>query len=177
MVDLCMDKPICYIIFQPKGKSSLIAFISFLSFCLAFHFYSAAELRKLEGLKTVAMTTNGMNLARLLPNLKEAGLDLINISLDSLVPAKFEFIVRRKGMEASSVYQCQLCETYDQNTNSVRRLRGKKRHHEAIADWRCSLGVYNHKSVRWSVRYFLNPYVFRKYEGDCDLVMVEAIWV
>ncbi|KAG7466057.1 hypothetical protein MATL_G00160800 [Megalops atlanticus] len=56
-----------------------------------------AELRKLEGLKTIAVTTNGMNLARLLPGLKEAGLDLINISLDSLVPAKFEFIVRRKG--------------------------------------------------------------------------------
>ncbi|XP_070698825.1 molybdenum cofactor biosynthesis protein 1 isoform X2 [Pempheris klunzingeri] len=56
-----------------------------------------AELRKLEGLKTIAVTTNGMNLARLLPKLKEAGLDLINISLDSLVPAKFEFIVRRKG--------------------------------------------------------------------------------
>ncbi|XP_039993970.1 molybdenum cofactor biosynthesis protein 1 isoform X1 [Xiphias gladius] len=56
-----------------------------------------AELRKLEGLKTIAITTNGMNLARLLPKLKDAGLDLINISLDSLVPAKFEFIVRRKG--------------------------------------------------------------------------------
>ncbi|XP_019940737.2 molybdenum cofactor biosynthesis protein 1 isoform X1 [Paralichthys olivaceus] len=56
-----------------------------------------AELKKLEGLKTVAVTTNGMNLARLLPKLKDAGLDLINISLDSLVPAKFEFIVRRKG--------------------------------------------------------------------------------
>uniref|UniRef100_A0A3Q3JRX9 Molybdenum cofactor biosynthesis protein 1 n=1 Tax=Monopterus albus TaxID=43700 RepID=A0A3Q3JRX9_MONAL len=56
-----------------------------------------AELRKLEGLKTIAVTTNGMNLARLLPRLKHAGLDLINISLDSLVPAKFEFIVRRKG--------------------------------------------------------------------------------
>ncbi|XP_069578403.1 molybdenum cofactor biosynthesis protein 1 isoform X1 [Brachyistius frenatus] len=55
------------------------------------------ELRKLDGLKTVAVTTNGMNLARLLPKLKDAGLDLINISLDSLVPAKFEFIVRRKG--------------------------------------------------------------------------------
>ncbi|XP_061599885.1 molybdenum cofactor biosynthesis protein 1 isoform X2 [Cololabis saira] len=55
------------------------------------------ELRKLEGLKTIAVTTNGMNLARLSPKLKEAGLDLINISLDSLVPAKFEFIVRRKG--------------------------------------------------------------------------------
>ncbi|KAM8737261.1 molybdenum cofactor biosynthesis protein 1 isoform 2-T2 [Acanthopagrus schlegelii] len=56
-----------------------------------------SELRKLEGLKTIALTTNGMNLARLLPKLKDAGLDLINISLDSLVPAKFEFIVRRKG--------------------------------------------------------------------------------
>ncbi|XP_077436890.1 molybdenum cofactor biosynthesis protein 1 isoform X2 [Vanacampus margaritifer] len=56
-----------------------------------------AELRKLEGLKTIAVTTNGMNLARLLPRLKDVGLDLINISLDSLVPAKFEFIVRRKG--------------------------------------------------------------------------------
>ncbi|KAM7376610.1 hypothetical protein PAMP_006333 [Pampus punctatissimus] len=56
-----------------------------------------AELRKLEGLKTIAVTTNGINLARLLPKLKDAGLDLINISLDSLVPAKFEFIVRRKG--------------------------------------------------------------------------------
>lgn len=51
----------------------------------------------MEGLKTIAVTTNGMNLARLLPKLKEAGLDLLNISLDTLVPAKFEFIVRRKG--------------------------------------------------------------------------------
>ncbi|KAI4803931.1 hypothetical protein KUCAC02_025576 [Chaenocephalus aceratus] len=56
-----------------------------------------AELRKLEGLKCIAVTTNGMNLARLLPKLKDTGLDLINISLDTLVPAKFEFIVRRKG--------------------------------------------------------------------------------
>uniref|UniRef100_A0A672HS17 Molybdenum cofactor biosynthesis protein 1 n=1 Tax=Salarias fasciatus TaxID=181472 RepID=A0A672HS17_SALFA len=55
------------------------------------------ELRKLEGLKTIAVTTNGINLARLSPKLKDAGLDLINVSLDSLVPAKFEFIVRRKG--------------------------------------------------------------------------------
>ncbi|KAJ7340967.1 hypothetical protein JRQ81_004254 [Phrynocephalus forsythii] len=57
-----------------------------------------AEIRKLEGLQTVAVTTNGINLARLLPRLKEAGLNAINISLDTLVPAKFEFIVRRKGL-------------------------------------------------------------------------------
>ncbi|XP_061221984.1 molybdenum cofactor biosynthesis protein 1 isoform X2 [Neopsephotus bourkii] len=55
------------------------------------------QLHKLEGLKTIAVTTNGMNLTRLLPRLKEAGLNAINISLDTLVPAKFEFIVRRKG--------------------------------------------------------------------------------
>ncbi|NXP06269.1 MOCS1 protein, partial [Thinocorus orbignyianus] len=55
------------------------------------------QLYKLEGLKTIAVTTNGINLARLLPRLKEAGLNAINISLDTLVPAKFEFIVRRKG--------------------------------------------------------------------------------
>uniref|UniRef100_A0A672TCZ1 Molybdenum cofactor biosynthesis protein 1 n=1 Tax=Sinocyclocheilus grahami TaxID=75366 RepID=A0A672TCZ1_SINGR len=56
-----------------------------------------AELRKLEGLKTIAVTTNGMNLTRLLPSLKKAGVDLLNISLDTLVPAKFELITRRKG--------------------------------------------------------------------------------
>ncbi|NXI71087.1 MOCS1 protein, partial [Anseranas semipalmata] len=55
------------------------------------------QLYKLEGLKTIAVTTNGINLARLLPRLKEAGLNAINISLDTLVPAKYEFIVRRKG--------------------------------------------------------------------------------
>ncbi|PKK26733.1 molybdenum cofactor synthesis 1, transcript variant X2 [Columba livia] len=55
------------------------------------------QLNKLEGLKNIAVTTNGINLARLLPRLKEAGLNAVNISLDTLVPAKFEFIVRRKG--------------------------------------------------------------------------------
>ncbi|XP_076834627.1 LOW QUALITY PROTEIN: molybdenum cofactor biosynthesis protein 1 [Brachyhypopomus gauderio] len=55
------------------------------------------EMRKFEGLKTIAVTTNGLNLVRLLPGLERAGVDLLNVSLDSLVPAKFEFIVRRKG--------------------------------------------------------------------------------
>eukprot|EP00057_Strongylocentrotus_purpuratus_P023045 XP_011677519.1 PREDICTED: molybdenum cofactor biosynthesis protein 1 isoform X2 [Strongylocentrotus purpuratus] len=54
-------------------------------------------LRELEGLKQIAMTTNGVTLAKRLPALKKAGLDLINISIDTLVPQKFEFISRRKG--------------------------------------------------------------------------------
>ncbi|XP_047413379.1 molybdenum cofactor biosynthesis protein 1 isoform X1 [Sciurus carolinensis] len=56
-----------------------------------------AQLHRLEGLQTIGITTNGINLVRLLPPLQKAGLTAINISLDTLVPAKFEFIVRRKG--------------------------------------------------------------------------------
>nr|CAD1831317.1 unnamed protein product [Ananas comosus var. bracteatus] len=55
------------------------------------------HLSSLKGLKTLAMTTNGIVLAKKLPKLKECGLSAINISLDTLVPAKFEFMTRRKG--------------------------------------------------------------------------------
>ncbi|KAK3444068.1 hypothetical protein EUGRSUZ_A00275 [Eucalyptus grandis] len=57
------------------------------------------QLSSLKGLKTLAMTTNGITLARKLPKLKEFGLNSINISLDTLVLAKFEFLTRRKGHE------------------------------------------------------------------------------
>ncbi|KAJ8645238.1 hypothetical protein MRB53_006986 [Persea americana] len=57
------------------------------------------QLSNLKGLKTLAMTTNGIVLAKKLPKLKECGLSSINISLDTLVPAKFEFMTRRKGHE------------------------------------------------------------------------------
>ncbi|KAK7323894.1 hypothetical protein VNO77_27396 [Canavalia gladiata] len=55
------------------------------------------ELSNLKGLRTLSMTTNGIALARKLPKLKECGLTSLNISLDTLVPAKFEFMTRRKG--------------------------------------------------------------------------------
>lgn len=55
------------------------------------------QLSSLKGLKTLAMTTNGIALARKLPKLKECGLSSLNISLDTLVPAKFELMTRRKG--------------------------------------------------------------------------------
>lgn len=57
------------------------------------------QLSNLRGLKTLAMTTNGITLANKLPRLKECGLSLLNISLDTLVPAKFEFMTRRRGHE------------------------------------------------------------------------------
>ncbi|XP_016468707.2 GTP 3',8-cyclase, mitochondrial isoform X1 [Nicotiana tabacum] len=55
------------------------------------------QLSSLKGLKTLAMTTNGITLGKKLPKLKDSGLNLVNISLDTLVPAKFEFMTRRKG--------------------------------------------------------------------------------
>lgn len=58
-----------------------------------------SDLSNLKGLKTLAMTTNGIALARKLPKLKECGLSSVNISLDTLVPAKFEFLTRCKGHE------------------------------------------------------------------------------
>lgn len=57
------------------------------------------RLSNLKGLKTLGITTNGLTLARKLPKLRECGLSSINISLDTLIPAKFEFMTRRKGHE------------------------------------------------------------------------------
>lgn len=54
-------------------------------------------MKQLDGLRTLAITTNGLILQRQLPALREAGVDLLNISLDTLVPTKFELLTRRKG--------------------------------------------------------------------------------
>ncbi|CAG8654929.1 3709_t:CDS:2, partial [Paraglomus occultum] len=58
------------------------------------------ELNKLKplGLQTIAMTSNGIALPKKLPQLVENGLNLLNISLDTLDPLKFELITRRKGL-------------------------------------------------------------------------------
>ncbi|CAG8697312.1 22312_t:CDS:2, partial [Cetraspora pellucida] len=56
------------------------------------------ELGKLKqyGLKTLAMTSNGIALKRKLPELVKNGLNLLNVSVDTLDPFKFELITRRK---------------------------------------------------------------------------------
>lgn len=43
------------------------------------------------------MTTNGIALTRQLPSLQRAGLNLLNISLDTLKPERFEKFTLRKG--------------------------------------------------------------------------------
>ena len=53
-----------------------------------------ARLRQLPGLQELCMTTNGGRLAELAQPLREAGLDRLNISLDSLQPARFRELTR-----------------------------------------------------------------------------------
>lgn len=57
------------------------------------------RLKKIQDLETVGITTNGLVLTRNLVAYQRAGLDSVNISLDSLRPEKFEEITRRKGWQ------------------------------------------------------------------------------
>lgn len=53
------------------------------------------DIRSHPQIETIGITTNGALLTRKLESYANAGLDSINISLDSLVPAKNEFVTRR----------------------------------------------------------------------------------
>lgn len=59
----------------------------------------AAELGRLPGLRTLALTTNGLLLPKKLTHLQAAGVNALNISLDTLRPERFEHITRRRGIE------------------------------------------------------------------------------
>jgi len=53
-----------------------------------------------NGLKELAVTTNGISLHRKLDAMVEAGLTGVNISLDTLDPFQFQLLTRRQGFEA-----------------------------------------------------------------------------
>lgn len=55
------------------------------------------DIRSFKQIKTIALTTNGSLLYKKIEKLKEAGLNQVNISLDTLVEAKNQFISRRSG--------------------------------------------------------------------------------
>lgn len=57
------------------------------------------RLKEIPKLENVGITTNALVLTRNLVNYQRAGLDAINISLDTLQPKKFEEITRRRGWE------------------------------------------------------------------------------
>lgn len=59
-----------------------------------------AGLKATHGIRHVSMTTNGTLLAQQLPALLDAGLDSVNISLDTLDPAVFRHITARDEFAA-----------------------------------------------------------------------------
>lgn len=52
-----------------------------------------------RGLESVGITTNGLMLTRQLVGLQRAGLDALNVSLDTLRAVRYEQITRRKGWD------------------------------------------------------------------------------
>lgn len=56
-----------------------------------------SNIKAFRGIRHVGITTNGFLLPRIANSLASAGLDSVNISLDSLVPAKFAFITKVDG--------------------------------------------------------------------------------
>jgi len=64
-----------------------------------------SSLKQIEGLETVAMTTNALVLSKKLDDLKLAGLDYLNISLDTLQEKKYGFVTRRPSKGFHRVMQ------------------------------------------------------------------------
>ncbi|HMQ14661.1 MAG TPA: GTP 3',8-cyclase MoaA [Phycisphaerae bacterium] len=62
-----------------------------------------ARLRALPGCGELSLTTNGLLLARLAPELRRAGLDRVTVSLDTLRPRRFRELTR--GGELSAVLE------------------------------------------------------------------------
>ena len=56
-------------------------------------------LRQIPGIETLTLTTNGIALAPLAHELAQAGLDRVNISLDTLRPERYTAITRRGRLE------------------------------------------------------------------------------
>lgn len=57
-------------------------------------------LKEVEGIEEVTLTTNALLLSRMAKELKGAGLDRVNISLDSLRPERFSEITRGADLKA-----------------------------------------------------------------------------
>lgn len=57
------------------------------------------SIKAIEGIEEVTVTTNGQTLARYIDELKEIGIDGINISLDTLDPERYAFITGRGELD------------------------------------------------------------------------------
>ena len=62
----------------------------------------AKQIRAIPGIEKITLTTNGILLADQLDALLDAGIDAINISLDTLDPELFKKVTRRDELEKYS---------------------------------------------------------------------------
>ena len=67
------------------------------------------SLKSLPGVKQVTLTTNGLLLPSLLDGLLDAGLDAVNISLDTRDNAQYQFITRSSHTADEVLYAARLC--------------------------------------------------------------------
>ncbi len=70
--------------------------------------YLIEKINEIEGIKDLAITTNGILLWKLLPQLTKAGLKRVNISLDSLKRERFFKITRQDALDdvLKSIEKC-----------------------------------------------------------------------
>jgi cyclic pyranopterin phosphate synthase len=59
-----------------------------------------AGIASIDGIDDIALSTNGLLLAEQIDELQRAGLNRVNISLDTLQPERFASIARRPGLDA-----------------------------------------------------------------------------
>jgi cyclic pyranopterin phosphate synthase len=57
------------------------------------------EIKAVPGIESLTLTTNGILLAPMLPDLLDAGITGVNISLDTLDPQTFRALTRRDGLD------------------------------------------------------------------------------
>ena len=58
-------------------------------------------IRAIPGIRDISLTTNGVLLPRFAEELKDAGLDRVNISVDSLDPERYRALTRGGSLEAA----------------------------------------------------------------------------
>lgn len=61
--------------------------------------YLVKEIKDIQGINNVTLTTNGVLLSEQIKDLEEAGIDSINVSLDTLDPVQFEKLTRFHKLE------------------------------------------------------------------------------
>jgi cyclic pyranopterin phosphate synthase len=95
------------------------------------------------GVEDLALTTNASRLAALARPLREAGLGRINVSIDSLDPARFRMITRGGALdEVLEGIDAALAVGFDEVKTNTVVLRGRNDHEvEAITEWAWSKGI------------------------------------